>query len=155
MGLHTLSHNYSYIYSSVDNFFADLMAVQERVKNITGYTAYLMRFPGGSSNLVSKKYDGKTHIMSKLVQEVEARGFTYFDWNIVSGDTGGATSAEEVYNNVVNNLKYGGDSVVLQHDIKGFSVDAVERIIQFGKERGFKFAKLDANSFTAHHGVNN
>ena len=155
VGLHTASHNYSYIYASIDNFFDDLYAVQDRVERITGYKSYLMRFPGGSSNTVSARYDGGTRIMSALVNEVEGRGFTYFDWNITSGDAGGTTTADGVYRNVVNNLKDGGNSVVLQHDIKGFSVDAVERIIQFGLANGFTFRKLDENSFTAHHGVNN
>ena len=155
VGLHTLSHNYAYIYSSTANFWADLTAVQERVKNITGYTSYLMRFPGGSSNLVSRRYDGGSHIMSKLADEVTNGGFTYFDWNVTSGDADNATSADAVYSNVVNALKYGGDSVVLQHDIKGFSVDAVERIIQFGLANGFIFDKLNTGSFAAHHGINN
>lgn len=155
VALHTCTHGYSYIYSSVDNFFEDLYRVQERVKNITGYTSYLMRFPGGSSNLVSTMYDGGSHIMSTLVNAVEARGFTYFDWNISSGDAGGATTADEVFENVVYSLKDGGSSVVLQHDTKAFSVAAVERIIVFGLNNGYSFGKLDANSFTAHHGVNN
>ena len=155
VALHTNSHDYAYVYSSVDNYFADLYAVQARVKNITGEEAKLIRFPGGSSNLVSARYDGGSHIMSTLADEVTARGFTYFDWNLSSGDAGGATSAEEVYNIVTEGLKYDGDTVVLQHDIKGFSVDAVEGIIQYGLEHGFMFARLDANSFTAHHGINN
>ncbi len=155
VGLHTFSHNYSYIYTSMDNFFADLYKVQERVKDITGYTSMLMRFPGGSSNTVSTRYDGHSRIMSQLVQEVESRGFTYFDWNVTSGDAAGVTTADGVYDRVVNGLKYGGSSVVLQHDIKDFSVDAVERIIQYGLYNGFIFAKLNPSSFTAHHGVNN
>lgn len=155
VALHTFSHNYSYIYTSVDNFFADLYQVQERVKNITGYTSMLMRFPGGSSNTVSIRYDGGSHIMSRLVQEVENRGFTYFDWNVTSGDAAGVTTADGIYDRVVNGLVEGGSSVVLQHDIKGFSVDAVERIILYGKENGYVFAKLDSSSFAAHHGVNN
>ncbi|MDO4746932.1 MAG: polysaccharide deacetylase family protein [Candidatus Saccharibacteria bacterium] len=155
LALHTFSHDYSYVYSSVDNFFADLYRVQERVKNITGYTSMLMRFPGGSSNTVSTRYDGGSRIMSRLVNEVESRGFTYFDWNITSGDAGGIYTADGIYERVTGSLKPGGSSVVLQHDIKGFSVDAVERIILFGKENGYIFAKLDNTSFTAHHGVNN
>lgn len=155
VALHTFSHNYSYIYTNMDNFFADLYQVQERVKNITGYTSMLMRFPGGSSNTVSTRYDGGSHIMSQLVQEVENRGFTYFDWNVTSGDAAGITTADGIYDQVVNNLKYGGSSVVLQHDIKSFSVDAVEHIIQYGLDHNFIFAKLDAACFTAHHGVNN
>lgn len=155
IGLHTFSHNYTYVYSSIDNFFADLYKIQERVKNITGYTSYLMRFPGGSSNTVSARHDGGIRIMSKLAAEVGKRGFTYFDWNISSGDAGGATSADAVYQNVVNRVRPGGSFVVLQHDIKGFSVDAVERIINWGLANGYTFDKLSASSPAAHHGINN
>ena len=155
VALHTYSHDYSYVYSSVNNYFDDLQRIQDRVKNITGTAPTLIRFPGGSSNLVSTRYDGGSHIMSTLVTEVGNRGFTYFDWNISSGDAGQTTSSDIVYENVVNALKEGGSSVVLQHDIKDFSVDAVERIIQYGLDHGYVFSPLDANSFTAHHGVNN
>ncbi len=154
IGLHTLSHNYSYVYSSIDNFFSDLNAVQERVKRITGEESHLMRFPGGSSNTVSARYDHRTRIMSKLVAEVEARGFTYYDWSINSGDAGQTTDTNVVYERTVNALR-DGDNVILQHDIKGFSVAAVERIIEYGLSHGFRFATLSKDSYTAHHGVNN
>ena len=152
VGLHTLSHNYAYIYSSVDNFFADLYAVQERVKNVTGQTSMLMRFPGGSSNTVSRRY--KRGIMSELTRMVEERGFTYFDWNVLSGDAGETTDTGEVVWRVTSALK-DGDNVILQHDIKDFSVAAVGEIIKYGKENGYKFDKLSSSSFAAHHGVNN
>lgn len=155
IGLHTFSHNYAYIYQNVNNFFEDLNKIQTRVENITGKKTYLMRFPGGSSNTVSKNYDGGKKIMSQLVNDVTAKGYRYFDWNVSSGDAGEASTVNQVYNNTVNTLKQGGSSVVLQHDSKGFSVDAVERIIQYGQAHGYKFMKLDTSSFAAHHGVNN
>lgn len=155
VALHTWSHDYSYVYSSVDNYFADLYQIQERVKRITGYTATLIRFPGGSSNTVSRRYDGGTRIMSKLVNEVTSRGFTYFDWNISSGDAGNTDVTYQVYANVIENLKVGGDSVVLQHDSKTFSINAVESIIQYGLNNGFSFERLTADSPTMHHHVNN
>ena len=155
IGLHTASHDYSYIYQNVDAFFDDLYRVQNRVKNLTGYTSYLMRFPGGSSNTVSFRYDGGTHIMTQLANAVEKKGFTYFDWNISSGDAGQTTSSDVVFQNVVYNLKEGGSSIVLQHDVKSYSVAAVERIIQFGLTNGYVFDKLDATSPTAHHRINN
>lgn len=155
VALHSYTHDYSYVYSSIDNYFTDLKMVQDRVKSITGQTVTLIRFPGGSSNLVSTRYDGGSHIMSRLVEEVTNRGFTYFDWNISSGDAGQTTDSDVVYENVVYALKEGGSSVVLQHDVKEYSVDAVERIIQYGLEHGYVFAPLTADSFTAHHGVNN
>ena len=155
VALHTCTHNYSYIYESMDNYFSDLYQIQNRVKDITGYAPTLIRFPGGSSNTVSALYDGGQRIMSRLASEVTARGFTYFDWNISSGDAGGAYDTGSVYARVINALGEGGSYVILQHDIKGFSVDAVESIIEYGLNNGYSFDRLNSSSFTAHHRINN
>ena len=155
IGLHSTTHNYSYIYQNTDNFFADLYGVQNRVKKITGHTSMLMRFPGGSSNTVSRRYDGGQRIMTKLAAEVTNRGFTYFDWNVSSGDAGDVYTTQAVFERVVYALVEYGDSVVLQHDVKDFSVDAVEKIIEFGLNNGYEFKPLDASSPTAHHRINN
>lgn len=154
VGLHTNSHVYANVYRNVDAFFDDLYAVQNRVERITGQKSYIMRFPGGSSNTVSKNYDGGIKIMSYLTKEVEKRGFSYFDWNVSSGDAGSTTSSDGVYSNVIRGLKY-SSNVVLQHDIKSFSVNAVERIIQYGLNNGYTFKPLTKGSYTAHHSVNN
>lgn len=154
VALHSYSHNYAYIYANAENYFADLYAIQDRVQGITGVQPTLIRFPGGSSNTISARYDGGTRIMSFLSGEVERRGFSYADWNVSSGDAGGASSAEEVFENVVN--RWGeGQYVVLQHDVKEFSVDAVERIVIYGLENGYTFLPMNNDSFLAHHGVNN
>lgn len=152
IALHTNTHDYSYVYSSVDNYFNDLYAVKDRVKRITGEDTNLIRFPGGSSNTVSMNYT--PGIMSVLVNEVRNRGFYYFDWNVSSGDGGSPTVPDVIYNNVVSSLK-DGSSVVLQHDTKKYSIDAVERIIQYCQANGYTFATLKENSPGAHHGVNN
>ncbi len=155
IGLHTFSHSYAYIYQNLNNFFEDLNHIKSRVETETSCTSNLIRFPGGSSNLVSRDYDGGSHIMSQLVNEVTRRGFAYFDWNVSSGDAGGATTSDEIFANVTQNLKYNDNSVVLQHDTKGFSVDAVEGIINYGLSHGYSFEKLTTNSFGAHHYVAN
>ena len=152
IALHTNTHDYGYVYSSVDNYFNDLYAVRDRVKRITGQESNLIRFPGGSSNTVSMYYS--SGIMSTLVREVENRGFHYFDWNVSSGDGGSPTTSDVIYNNVISTLK-DGSSVVLQHDTKKYSIDAVERIIQYCQANGYTFSTLKDNSPGAHHGVNN
>lgn len=155
VGLHTFSHNYAYIYQNRNAFWDDMLAIQNRVKEATGgYVSNLMRFPGGSSNTVSALYDDGTQIMSRLVGEAEARGFKYFDWNISSGDASGNLTVEEVVANVTGRLGE-GEWVVLQHDTMGFSVDAVEQILQFGKKNGYQFKRLEADSFGAWHWVRN
>ena len=152
IGIHCVEHDYKALYESADAYFNDLLAMQQIIYDQTGVKTYLMRFPGGSSNTVSRFNPG---IMTYLTQAVEDCGFQYFDWNVDSMDAGGAKDWEDVYENVTEGAKNRRISVVLQHDIKGFSVDAVERILIWGKANGYKFLALDMTSPTSHHGVNN
>lgn len=152
LAIHSDTHDYNKIYASEEAFFNDLYAIQDKIYQRTGIKTTLMRFPGGSSNMVSKFNPG---IMTRLTKAVEEKGFQYFDWNVDSKDAGGAKSADEVYYNVINGCRNRSASVVLQHDIHGYSVDAVERIIQWGLANGYTFEALTPNSPTAHHPVNN
>jgi peptidoglycan/xylan/chitin deacetylase (PgdA/CDA1 family) len=128
--------------------------MQKIIQDETGVLTTLLRFPGGSSNTVSKSYcDG---VMTAITKKVEELGFQYFDWNVSSGDAGGITTKDGVFNNVTSGIsKLSGDAVVLQHDTKKYSVEAVEEIIIWGLEHGYSFAALDMNSPTAHHPINN
>lgn len=153
IALHSNTHNYGKIYKSKNAFYEDLYALQEKVYEYCGVKTFLHRFPGGSSNSVSKKYC--KGIMTQLTQELGEKGFTYFDWNVDSDDAGSARTAKEVYENVIAGIKNRKTSVVLQHDIKGYSVDAVEKIIQWGLAHGYTFLPLTEDSPTCHHSVNN
>ena len=153
VAIHTATHKYSQIYASDEAYFEDLYKMQDIIRQYSGQTSMLLRFPGGSSNTVSRSYN--TGIMSRLTKEVEARGFKYFDWNVSSGDAGGAKDSDTVYYYTVSNIWGKRTAVVLQHDTKGYSVDAVERIIIWGLQNGYTFKALDANSPGCHHGVNN
>ena len=152
LAIHTATHNYRKIYASEDAFFADVYKMQNIIKEQTGITTYLLRFPGGSSNTTSSFNKG---IMSRLVKAVTDKGFRYFDWNVTSGDAGETTSTAQIVRNVTNGMASHSVSVVLQHDIKGFSVDAVEQIIKWGLDNGYTFKACDMTSPTAHHGINN
>ncbi len=153
VALHTASHNYAKVYASVDAYFKDLALVHDRVLRITGYDAHIIRFPGGSSNTVSRSY--QKGIMTTLTKEVKNRGYHYFDWNVDSNDAGGTTSATGVYNNVIKHLSRQRANVVLMHDIKTQTRDALEKIIKYGKENGYTFAPLTMSTPEVHHGVNN
>lgn len=151
IGLHSNTHDYS-IYSSVDTFFNDLNKISNIVYNQTGEYSTLMRFPGGSSNTVSRSY--KKGIMSTLATEVTIRGYVYFDWNVDSGDIN-TNSKNAIVNNVINGMKNNQYSVVLQHDMKYNSVEAVADIIEYGLNNGYTFLPLERTSPKAHHGINN
>ena len=153
IAIHSVTHDYSKIYASEEAFFNDLYKMQQIIKDYTGVTTTLMRFPGGSSNTISKNYC--PGIMTQLTKAVKDQGFQYFDWNVSSGDAGGAKTADEVYNNVIQGISGKKTAVVLQHDIHGFSVDAVERILIWGIQNGYSFQALTSSSPVCHHGVNN
>lgn len=156
IALHTYSHEYSYVYSSVDNYFADLNRISNKVENIIGKKTNIIRFPGGSSNTVSRNYS--VGIMTRLTGEVLNKGYRYFDWNVDADDAGGAyTDSNKIYLNVVNNLSHYKTNVVLMHDSYGHTAtrDALRNIIQYGKRNGYKFASIDDSTPSVVHGVNN
>ena len=153
IGLHSNTHDFGKIYVSEEAFMDDMLELREKVYNLTGVYTNILRFPGGSSNTVSKKYC--PGIMTKLTTAVTAMGFRYFDWNVDSNDAGGAKTADEVFENVISGIRGKQTAVVLQHDIKGFSVEAVERIIQWGLANGYTFLPLDESSPSCQHKVNN
>ena len=153
VAIHSATHDYKYIYSSCDAYFEDLNRMSDIITEQTGKRPKLLRFPGGSSNTISKQYCSR--IMSVLTKAVSDQGYKYFDWNVSSGDAGGTTSTSEVYNNVISGIQSHDISVVLQHDIKLFSVNAVEDIIVWGLANGYTFLPLTESSPAIHHGVNN
>ena len=152
VGVHSATHKYKEIYASEDAYFADLQKMNDIIKEQTGSYTKLVRFPGGSSNTVSKFNPG---IMTRLAEALGEKGYQYFDWNVDSNDAGGSNTPGEVFDNVIKGVKGRKNSVVLMHDIKGYSVEAVERIVVWGIVNGYTFLPLDVNSPSAHHGIKN
>lgn len=156
IALHTYSHNYSYVYASESNYFADLNNVSNSVYNTIGIRPNIIRFPGGSSNTISRNYN--KGIMSRLVNDVTNRGYIYFDWNIDSNDAGGdGYNSNKIYNNVINGLSHNKTNVVLMHDSSSHSrsADALRDIIKYGKNNGYSFKAISSNTPVVRHGVNN
>ena len=112
-----------------------------------------MRFPGGSSNEISIEYN--KGIMTRLVQQVEEKGYTYFDWNVSSGDAGETTDSNEVAQNIIDGIEGRTNSVVLCHDVKEWTLDAMEIVIKYCLQNGYTLLPLTENSPTVHHGINN
>ena len=72
------------------------------------------------------------------------------DWNVSSGDAGGTTSVSGVVSNVIRGIQSQDVSIVLQHDIKGFSVDAVEQIVAWGLANGYTFLPMSESTPMVH-----
>ena len=152
IGVHSLSHDFKTIYSSEVAYMNDLYAMQALIRKKSGVTTYLMRFPGGSSNTVSRRYN--FGIMSRLTKMVEEAGFVYYDWNVDSMDAAGCRDGEQIYQNVIGGIRGKKTAVVLMHDVYACS-GAVEQILLWGRANGYRFCALGENSPRCHHPVQN
>ncbi len=154
IGLHSYTHDYSNIYSSTEAYFADLQAVSDMVEGITGKKSDIIRFPGGASNTISANYS--KGIMSQLVKMVADKGYQYFDWNVSSGDAEGNNIPKDaiIESSCTDSMNHIN---LLFHDSspKDTTVEALETIIQYYKEKGYQFHPLTKDSYVVHHGVQN
>ena len=153
IGLHTYSHQYSQIYTSIDAYFKDLDKISDVVYNLIGIRPKIIRFPGGSSNTVSKNYS--KGIMTALASEVKNRGYRYFDWNVCGEDAGKCSTSSCVYKNVVNNLSKNRANFVLLHDTKTTTLNALEDIIKYALNNNYTFEVITESSPTSAHRINN
>ncbi len=155
IGIHGYSHEYSQIYTSVEAGMNNITKLAEKLKEDTGYEAFVTRFPGGSSNTVSANYC--SGVMSGLVEAVTDAGWMYMDWNVTSGDAENGTTTDEIIYNVESELSESSENVVLMHDEVGHqdTVDALQTIIDYGKENGYSFYPITEETIPIHHPVNN
>ena len=160
VAIHTYSHSYKTVYSSVKGFFNDISKVEKRVYRITKYKPTILRFPGGSSNTISRGY--KKGIMKTLTKEVTKRGYHYFDWNFAIEDCGPcaykkSNKAREscVFNYFKKGLSKKRSNVVLMHDIKPYTASKLEDMIKYAIAKGYTFDKITMSTPEVHHKVNN
>lgn len=133
LAMHSYSHKYDEIYESKEAFARDLNSLQEYLYETTGVWPRIYRFPGGSSNTVSKVD------MQELIEYLTYIGITYFDWNVASGDAVSRTlPAETIVNNCLSGIEKQKESVILMHDAsnKETTIEALPQIIEAIQEQG-------------------
>lgn len=154
IGLHTYTHNYSKVYASINAYFNDLDKIGQMVKQQIGFVPKYIRFPGGGSNTVSRKYC--KGIMTSLTKEVQNRGYQYYDWNASTGDA--ARNNVAVHSLVKQGTASKANNImILAHDTqaKSTTVEALPQIIDHYQSLGYVFKGIDDNTFTPHQHVNN
>lgn len=127
LGMHSYSHVYDDIYNSVEGFAADLGKLQGYLYDVTGVMSKIYRFPGGSSNKVSRTD------MTVFIDWLKEQGIEYYDWNISSGDANPVRlTAQEVLENCTQDLDKYNNVIILLHDApsKKTTVDALPALIE-------------------------
>lgn len=142
IALHSASHEYSDIYGSSEAYWADIALLKERIAPyVDAESIRYLRFPGGSTNTVSRRYGGR-ELMKQLKSEVEQKGWQWVDWNVCAEDAvGGHPSADTIYRNVVHETGEQTHCVVLMHDSSSTrtTAEALPDIIQWYADNGYTF----------------
>lgn len=140
LGVHTASHNYTQIYSSVDAYLEDFSKISDHLEEVTGVKPEIFRFPGGSVNSYNKS------VYQQIIAEMIRRGYVYYDWNYSSGDAAGpGVSGAEIIDNVLSGDSSSHKKILLCHDGPGHqnTAEALPEIIEGLTEQGYTFEALD------------
>lgn len=127
LGMHSYSHQYSEVYASVESFAEDLAKIQNYIYDETGVWSNIYRFPGGSSNKVSKIS------MDTFARYLDEQGIVFFDWNSSSGDGGPVLlPVENLVENSMKGILKRETTVILMHDSasKKTTVEALPTLIE-------------------------
>lgn len=138
IGIHSYTHEYDKIYSSLEAFQQDVTSMSDLIYAATGVRTHLYRFPGGSANSVCNTS------MEELIRWLGNEGYIYYDWNALNGDAvtknlSVDTLIRNVMKNVELNRKNNQTSIVLMHDLEARhnTVEALEPLIQRLKAEGY------------------
>lgn len=152
IGLHTNTHelsknNSKYVYKDVNAFINDLKGISDVVYEKTGIRSNLTRFPGGSATAKARLGTEDFEEAKSILKE---KGYTYFDWNIDSGDTHSKSPSKDyVMNEIRSGLRKNGELkkeiCILMHDIKDVTVDVLPDVIKELKDLGYTFKSLNSN----------
>lgn len=145
VALHSCSHEYHDIYASPEAYWQDIEQLKQTIAPYVPYDCAYLRFPGGSTNTVSRKYGG-SNIMKDLKAQAVEKGYTYVDWNVCADDAvGGHPSAQTIYENVVRDVGKKHTCVVLMHDTNATknTAAALPDIIKWFKNAGYRFDTVD------------
>ncbi len=155
LAIHAYSHDYKTCYSSASAYMQGLETMRAKILADTGYDARIIRFPGGTSNAISKQYC--RGVMTELARRTVEAGYSYFDWNVDSKDASTAKTASAVYNNVVGGLRRGRNNVVLMHDsaYKNATADSLDKIINYCKANGYAVLPITQDTTPVRHKPNN
>ena len=155
IGLHAYDHNYAIAYKDDNSYLDGIDKLRAKVKADTGFDSHYIRFPGGSSNTISKRYS--KGIMSRITKTAKQRGYKYYDWNVDDDDAGRARTADDCYNNVVRELRSNRSNIVLMHDFGTNKkiLEALPRIIEYCQKNGYTMLPIDDNTPEIHHGISN
>jgi len=127
---HTIAnHTYSHLifdglYNSTDSFISQVKKQEELIKNRTGVTTNILRFPGGAST--AAYYGVKNSAIAKLKE----MGYGWVDWTAQDGDGGSLTDYNVGWRNFTGSINEDIE-VVLFHDYNNTTASLLPKAIEY------------------------
>ena len=153
LAIHSYEHNYTYIYSSKENYLKDFYKCLEWIEKETGVSPKLYRFPGGSSNTIATKT-----LIKSIISELDAKGFTHADWNVDTLDSYVKSDSSKVISNALTSLKLNEannhyyQTILLHDDIKKpATIKALPTLIEKLIAKDYHFEPLECDSHIIRH----
>lgn len=136
---HTMAnHTYSHLiraglYSSADSFIHQVKLQEDLIRNKTGITTNIVRFPGGSAQAGYLK-DG-------IVGKLRENGYGWVDWTSLNGDGGAVLNAAVAFENFKNTINESIE-VVLFHDYSYATLAMLPDAIKYLKDNNYVLLPL-------------
>lgn len=135
IGIHCYNHDYDVIYEDVESYITDFETARDIVYQVTGVETDIFRFPGGSINAYNKNvYEG-------IIEEMEKRGYTYYDWNASLEDAVSKSDPEQLIQNAKESTLGRKRIIMLAHDTMDNTALCLEELI--GEFPEYKMEYLD------------
>ena len=138
IGNHTYSHDYTALFrGSASAFKEDVLKAGRFMSEKFGYTMSSFRFPAGSMTWNRDIRNPRISVLNEI-------GYTYYDWDIDSGDAHALQEdkgAETITANVLNNTNGKEHVIILMHDFytRDTTLEALPMIIKGLREQGYEF----------------
>ena len=134
MANHTFSHAiFNGLYSSTDSFMTQVQKQENLLKEKTGQTPRIVRFPGGSSTAGRLK--------SSIVSELRKKGYGWVDWTAQDGDGGDLSDATTAMKNFTSSIN-DKIEVVLFHDYSSITLSILPNAIEYLLQKGYVLLPL-------------
>lgn len=123
MANHTYSHQiFAGLYSSADSFINNVKKQENLIKEKTGITTNIVRFPGGITSAGSKRND--------ITNKLKENGYGWVDWSASNGDGGWVGDKQTALNNLKKTINEDIE-VILFHDYSYATLDALPETIEY------------------------
>ena len=134
MANHTYSHLIFYgLYSSTESFMSQVKKQEQLIKEKTGLTTNIVRFPGGIST--------SKHLKNSIIEQLRNNGYGWVDWTASNGDGGYVPNKETAINNLKKTINEDIE-VVLFHDYNYITLSALPEVIEYLRSENYVLLPL-------------